>query len=62
MLQKTVRYPLTVLDAGNGKTHVCDGEGVFIFYLNNEMSLNQWKFVVEVLNDAAKAGRFIPEK
>ncbi len=62
MLKKTVRYPLQALDAGDGASHVCDGEGVYILYQNRDMSLNQWKFVVDVLNKAGENGRFIPEK
>lgn len=62
MLKKTVRYPLQALDAGDNKVHVCDGEGVYILYQNMDMSLNQWRFVVDTLNEAAKNGKFIPEK
>jgi len=61
-VKKVVRYPLQVLDAGDNQVDVCDGEGVYILYHNHELSLNQWKFVVDCLNEAAKQGKFIPEE
>jgi len=59
-MKKTIRYPLQVSDAGDYMTDVCDGEGRYILYHNTELSLNQWQFIVDVLNEAAKKGKFIP--
>lgn len=61
-MKKVVRYPLSVEDGGNDKVNVRDGEDAFIFYQNNDLTLNQWKFVVDVLNKAGENGRYIPEK
>jgi hypothetical protein len=58
---KTIRYPLSAEDAGD-KVHLLDGEGSYVIYGNTELSLNQWKFIAETLNEAGKNGRYIPAK
>ncbi len=61
-MKKTVRYPIQAVDAGDYMVDVCDGEGVYIIYHNRELTLNQWQFIVNCLNEAAKNGKFIPQE
>lgn len=61
-MKKVIRYPLQAIDAGDNRTNVADGEGLYLIYQNTELSLNQWKFIVEQLNEVAKQGKYIPEE
>jgi hypothetical protein len=62
MIHFTVRYPIKAEDAGDGKTHLLDGENRYIVYGNTELSLNQWQFIAKTLNEAGENGRYIPTK
>jgi hypothetical protein len=62
MIHFTIHYPVNAEDAGDDGTHLVDGEGRYVIYSNTELSLNQWKFIAETLNEAGKNGKHIPTK
>ncbi len=61
--KKTIQYPLRVVTVGEKCVSVVDGESAYVIRDNTELSVDQWKFIVDCLNgNAENHGDFVREK